>query len=472
MKCSLTIQSIFLIFPHHILSKRKREEIVLAFLLIPCCLAQDYRARPILPKVSFLWAWNAPTEPCVGASNQPLDLSLFTLIGSPRKDALGQDVTIFYVDRLGYYPYIDHKGKLVNGGIPQKGSLQNHLDKARNDIIYYIPKDKVGMAVIDWEEWRPTWARNWRPKDIYRNLSIDYVQQKNATLSVAEATKIAKDEFETIGKAFMLDTLRLGISIRPKHYWGYYLFPDCYNTHYKQANYNGSCFYIEKKRNDDLEWLWKESTALYPSIYLNTQMTPDRGALYVRNRVHEAIRVSKVRNAADPLPVFVYTRLVFTDDVMKFLSEEDLVHTFGETISQGASGIVIWGSLTLLRAAKKTACLDLENYMQKTVNPYIINASLAAKMCSQVLCAEQGVCTRKDWNSDAYLHLNPHNFAIQMSTDGQYLVSGKPTIDDLQELADNFQCTCFTNTTCETRTNVTDVSSINVCINDGLCIDA
>uniref|UniRef100_A0A8C0WMT7 Hyaluronidase n=1 Tax=Castor canadensis TaxID=51338 RepID=A0A8C0WMT7_CASCN len=323
---------------------------VFILLLILRCLIADFRAPPILPNVTFLLAWNAPTELCTGKLNEPLDMSLFSLIGSPRKSETGQSVTIFYTDRLGYYPYINHAQKSVHGGIPQLGSLQNHLDKAEQDILHYMPTDKLGLAVIDWEDWRPTWARNWKPKDNYKNKSIELVQQQNINLNITEATKIAQEEFETAGRNFMEETLKLGISVRPNHLWGYYLFPDCYNHDNQKPNYNGQCPDIEKKRNDGLKWMWKESTALYPSIYLKQDLrSSHQAALFVRNRVQEAIRMSEVRDAKNPLPIFVYVRLVFTDLTTEFHSEVDLVHTVGETIALGASGIIIWGTLNLAR---------------------------------------------------------------------------------------------------------------------------
>uniref|UniRef100_A0A8C8YQE2 Hyaluronidase n=1 Tax=Prolemur simus TaxID=1328070 RepID=A0A8C8YQE2_PROSS len=400
---------------------------VFTFLLIPCCLTLDFRAPPLIPNVPFLWAWNAPTELCVGALNEPLDLSLFSLVGSPRKNITGQDVTIFYTDRLGYYPYINKKGKSVNGGIPQKGFLKDHLDKAKKDILYYMPTDNVGLAVIDWEEWRPTWARNWKPKDVYRNQSIELVQQQNIQLNVTEAAKIAKADFENAAKSFMQETLKLGKLLRPHRLWGYYLFPDCYNHNYKQPNFNGSCFDIEKKRNDALDWLWKESTALFPSIYLNSSISPRKTLLYVRNRVHEAIRISKVPDAKRPLPVFVYARLVFTDQALKYLSEVSKSRYKGYE----------------MLSTKSKSCLNLDNYMKATLNPYIVNVTLAAKMCSQVLCQEQGVCTRKNWNSSDYLHLNPANFAIQIGKGGEYIVLGKPALEDLQQFSEKFRCSCY-----------------------------
>jgi hyaluronoglucosaminidase len=68
--------------------------------------------------------------------------------------------------------------------------------------------------------------------------------------------------------------------------------------------------------------MWKESTALYPSIYLKQDLrSSHQAALFVRNRVQEAIRMSEVRDAKNPLPIFVYVRLVFTDLTTEFHSE-------------------------------------------------------------------------------------------------------------------------------------------------------
>ncbi|XP_075862302.1 hyaluronidase PH-20-like [Microcebus murinus] len=443
---------------------------VFTFLLIPCCLALDFRAPPLFPDVPFLWAWNAPTELCLVGQDGPIDLSLFSLVGSPRENVTGQNMTIFYTDRLGYYPYIDSTGRLIHGGIPQKAPLKKHLDKAEKDIVFYIPNDDTGLAVIDWKEWRPTWGRNWKPKHVYKSESIDLVRQQNLHLNDTEATNIAIVEFEKAAKDFMLETLKLGKLLRPHRLWGYYLFPDCYNYNYNQQDFTGDCFDIEKIRNDALSWLWNESTALFPSIYLSSRLSSTQVALYARNRIYEAIRISKFLDIGRPLPIFVYARPVFADLVLKYLSQDDLVNTLGESIALGASGVVLWGSLSLLRNVKP--CTDLHDYMTTTLNPYVINITLAAKMCNQVLCQEQGVCTRKDWNSSDYLHLNSANIAIQIGKEGKYLIVGKPTPDDLKQFSEKFRCTCYSNMTCKARDDVHNVRAINVCIGEGLCIDA
>ncbi|XP_067601659.1 hyaluronidase PH-20 [Pseudorca crassidens] len=444
---------------------------VFTFLLVPCCLTMDFTASPLIANMSFLWAWNAPTDRCARIFDTSPDLSFFPLVGYPQKGATGNFITLFYADRLGYYPHIDERtGRSVHGGIPQMGSLKEHLDKAKKDISYYMPIDNVGLAVIDWEEWRPTWARNWKPKDIYRDQSIELVLQQNVQLTFPEAAKIAKVEFEKAAKSFMQETLKLGKLLRPNHLWGYYLFPDCYNHNYNQPSYNGSCRDIEKRRNDALDWLWKESTALFPSIYLNSRLkSSPQAALFVRNRVQEAIRMSKVGSAKSPLPVFVYARPVFTDVTLQFLSQGDLVNTIGESVALGASGIIMWGSLNL--SLTRESCMNLDNYMKTTLNPYVINVTLAAKMCSQALCQEQGVCTRKYWNSSNYLHLNPQNFAIQTGKGGKYTVHGKPTLKDLQQFSKKFYCSCYANIHCKKRVDLRNIHTINVCIAEDVCID-
>lgn len=45
-------------------------------------------------------------------------------------------------------------------------------------------------------------------------------------------------------------------------------FPECYNYDFKSPNYTGQCPPNIRAQNDQLRWLWAQSCALYPSIYL------------------------------------------------------------------------------------------------------------------------------------------------------------------------------------------------------------
>ncbi|NXT05793.1 HYALP Hyaluronidase, partial [Prunella fulvescens] len=275
------------------------------------------------------------------------------------------------------------------------------------------------------------------------------------------ARTIAKMEFEFAAKSFMLETLKLGIEMKPNRLWGYYLYPDCYNYDYKQNphNYTGACLDIEIERNNELNWLWEKSTALYPSIYLETALKSSRNAqLFVRNRVQEAIRTSYVSNSSHPLPVFVYTRPVFTDLYEEYLSENDSILMVSIL---NCGGIMLFSQNT---------CRTLDNYLRKTLTPYLINVTMAARICSQVLCQDSGACARKKWNSSDYLHLNPENIAIQMTKDGKYTLQGQPSYQDLQTFIEKFDCHCYAGHSCEPRTDINDIHYLHACISEDICI--
>ena len=61
------------------------QTVLIIFLLIPCSLTVTYTAAPLMPNETFLWAWNVPAENCIGNFSYSLDLSIFSLIGTPKK---------------------------------------------------------------------------------------------------------------------------------------------------------------------------------------------------------------------------------------------------------------------------------------------------------------------------------------------------------------------------------------------------
>lgn len=327
---------------------RVRALAVLALLAVAdAALPKPSRAPPVLHK-PFLVVWNAPTEQCRLRYKVDLDLSVFDIASNINETLSGSNVTIFYHTHLGYYPYYSDNGDPVNGGVPQNESLIKHLSKAKSDIDYCIPMKKFqGLAVIDWENWRPQWDRNWGNKSIYRNKSLEIVRRRHPRWSEDKIRKVAKEEFENAGRSFMNNTILLAEHMRPNGLWGYYLYPDCYNYDYKEhpQTYTGKCPAIESFRNDLLLWLWKESTALYPSIYLDYVLKSSPNALkFVHYRVKEAIRVASIARTDYVLPVFVYSR-PFYAYTFHVLTERDLVSTIGESAALGAAGVVLWGSM-------------------------------------------------------------------------------------------------------------------------------
>ena len=273
---------------------------------------------PLLQKPLIL-AWNAPTEDCTPRHGVRFQLNQFDIVASPNEAFVRQNLTIFYKDRLGMYPYYERDRVAINGGIPQSASLTRHLEKMPDDVGYYI-RDRTakGLAVIDWEEWRPLWIRNWDTKDVYRNHSRRLVARKNPTWTPDRVAKVAQQEFELSAQKFMLETLRTAKSLRPGQLWGFYLFPDCYNHDYRSGleNYMGRCPDVEMARNELLRWLWTESTALFPSIYMATALSSTlSGRQFVRNRVKEGMRLASTGNGT-ARPVFVYTRPTYANELV------------------------------------------------------------------------------------------------------------------------------------------------------------
>ncbi|XP_042308821.1 hyaluronidase-2 [Sceloporus undulatus] len=424
----------------------------LIFLAVLGALAGQYKKPafpPIFTRRPFIVACNVPTQDCYPRFKVQLDFSIFDVQASPNEGFVDQNLTIFYKERLGLYPYYDAQKVAVNGGVPQNSSLQQHLGHLQDNISKYICSEtKEGLAVIDWEEWRPVWIRNWQTKDIYRNASRQLVLSRKLGISEDEIKKKAQHEFESSASSFMRETLKFAKSIRPQQLWGYYLFPDCYNHDYSknQESYTGHCPDVEKSRNNHLDWLWRESTALYPSIYLEQMLAnTTNGRKFVRSRVLEALRISQEYHNGYELPVFVYTRPTYKSrQNLSYLSEMDMISTIGESAALGAAGAILWGDTEDTKSGE--TCQVLKNFIEEDLGRYIVNVTTAAELCSQTQCNSHGRCHRRNNDTDVFLHLNPANFRILRNDPMQkplLVARGELTREDIAFLQANFQCHCY-----------------------------
>ncbi|TSM52335.1 Hyaluronidase PH-20 [Bagarius yarrelli] len=404
----------------------------------------------------------------------PLELNEFQAITTPSK-VPNQTLNLFYKNRKGRFPYTDIKTLTqYNGGIPQMGDLNASLQTARNEFSQYISSSIPGLAVLDWEEWFPLFDRNADLREIYKALSINYTLQQNPSLTRKQATVQAKVQFESAARRFMEETLKLGISQRPNCLWGFYLFPDCYNYDFTNPNYTGRCSQTTMQLNTELLWLWKASTALFPSAYMPVSISgTQKAALFIRNQVLEAMRVADLPERSYSAPIYLYLRPLLKDQKEQYMKEAriilhvnlclchlitdlnntdhfvfsqvDLIRSIGESAALGAAGCVLWGSSYDFN--EKASCEALSTYLSTTLNKYIINVTTAAKLCSELLCQGNGRCVRKSYDSDDYLHLNIKSFNIR-EIDGIYKVFGVPSIIDLTAWADKFTCQCYEDKKC------------------------
>ncbi|XP_075430292.1 hyaluronidase-1 isoform X2 [Ascaphus truei] len=399
---------------------------------------------PVLSQRPFVTAWNAPTRRCWDTFGVALDLGAFDISINQNHSFIGNEVVIFYNTQLGEYPYYAQDGSPVNGGLPQNASIEEHLTKARTDIEAAIldPAFK-GVAVVDWENWRPLWSRNWNQMKVYVRHSLELVSQQQPYWPRKKVRKVAKRQFEGAARDLMRSTLELGSRLRPGGLWGFYGFPNCYNYEYKNAssNYTGVCPEAEVRRNDRLGWMWGASRVLYPDIYLEQRLKlSENVGKFVQYRVQEAFRVAKAAPGGT-LPILPYARIVYTYS-MDFLAQEDLIQTIGQSAALGAAGIILWGNADYSKS--KDSCLAVKAYIDDTLGAYVVNVTSGALLCSRALCAGNGRCVRKDPASEAYLHLHPGSYNIKRHTLGSgYLVSGEITQRDTEHMGTQFRCRCY-----------------------------
>ncbi|XP_039214624.1 hyaluronidase-3 [Crotalus tigris] len=388
---------------------------------------------PIIQHKPFVVVWNLPTTRCQEHFGIRLPLDVYGIVENKGNVFQGQNMTIFYKNKFGLYPYISPQGDWHNGGIPQKVNLKRHLEKATKEITELLNNDFQGLAVVDWEEWRPLWRRNWMPKMVYKEASKQWVTKRFPGLSPEEQTYLAKAEFEKSARLLMETTLALGKKLRPHGFWGFYRFPDCFNGKWgKEVNYTGHCNPKEVRWNDQLMWLWEISSALYPSIYLPLKLPALYRQHYVHHRLREASRVAQF-GKEHPLPVLPYSRVSYRHS-SRYLTETDLINTIGESAALGSAGVVLWGDLSY--SSSLARCKSLHHYINTTLGPYVANVTTAAHRCSRQLCHGNGRCVRHYLNElEAFLHLDHHLWEGDLGmTDSQ---------DQNVSAQDHFQCHCY-----------------------------
>ncbi|XP_042348170.1 hyaluronidase-3 [Plectropomus leopardus] len=395
-------------------------------------------AGPVLQERPFVVVWNMPTEQCHRRFSIHLDLGSFDIVENRQQRFQGQKMTIFYRDRLGKYPYLSRGGTKVNGGIPQLSDLLAHLSLASTQISSLLQPNFTGLAVIDWEEWQPLWESNFGTKREYQRQSKLLVRQERPDLSERAMASLARQKFEECARKFMEETLRSMVRDRPKGLWGFYGFPACLNKQKRTTDksYTGRCHKGTKNQNDRLSWLWRQSTAVYPSIYLPQRLAGSTdAALMVRHRLLEALRVASVwrhgNNTNQATPVLPYARLAFTH-TLTFLNKTDLVHTLGESAALGAAGVVLWGELKF--AKSKHQCILLRDYVHTVLGPFVQSLRSDTKTCSLQLCHSKGRCVRRRPSSSHTFSSGPA--MTSDPNDSNPFSSGKP-------FHNHFMCQCY-----------------------------
>uniref|UniRef100_A0A3P9LAZ5 Hyaluronidase n=1 Tax=Oryzias latipes TaxID=8090 RepID=A0A3P9LAZ5_ORYLA len=348
-------------------SLKKKAPLVLLLLLglfaCPCKSGPPPLAQPpLLSGQPFIIFWGIRDSSCFNRA----DARSFGM--EPER------IAVFYEDTLGNYPYFIDKSTPVNKGLPQ------HTHAALPSPRY------LGLGAMYQEASRKlmkSFFPKWTPEDVEKCCCFTNIWTTQVVYPVLGKLRELKDhfvslqvDFEAAAQSVMMESLREVKRLRPKALWGFSPYPSCNNNDPTQtalSNYTGRCPPAEAALNDELLWLWKRCSALYPLLTLDK--------LQVENTAY--------------LVVFL---LHFSP------LKTDLVNTIGESAAMGTAGIVIWD--------KSEECQDLAEFVQKVLGPYIMNITTATQLCSASLCQGRGRCVRLDPDSSAYLHLPPSSTEV------------------------------------------------------------
>ncbi|XP_071809977.1 hyaluronidase-1-like [Asterias amurensis] len=357
-------------------------------------LGKDVPQRPVFhrlgkqqPPRPFTATWNVNYTACWESFGVNLELEKFNIdVNKPGEVSF---IKLFGHAGISMYPYLKG-GKFVNGGLPQLVNMTSYLEKATDDITNAIPDENFsGLVVIDWEFWSPIWDENfWPERRVYREESIAFVQRHYPDWDAAKVESVAKLEFETAGKALFEATVKLGKLLRPGGLWGFYHYPYCENN----VRHVGRCNATTMKHNDQLRWLFDDTTAIYPSIYLKgADVGLNGSSAFVDATLGEAFRVRE--ESDNPLmPMYSYCRFNYTH-TKYYYTMEDLKSTVLASAEKGLNGVIFWGDHN--DTHDKAACMELKAYIHSALGPLVRNITQAASSCASTLCNDHGRCTGK-----------------------------------------------------------------------------
>ncbi|XP_069675907.1 hyaluronidase-like isoform X2 [Periplaneta americana] len=323
------------------------------------------------PAPEFRVYWNAPTFMC---HRYGMDFSTVRNWGMVQNSGdvfRGEHMVILYDP--GEFPALlrDKHGntKRRNGGVPQEGDLEQHLNKLRAQVDEMVPdRNFQGLGVIDFEAWRPIWRQNWASLLPYRELSREIEKGLHPFWwTPQQIEEAASRRFEKAAREFLLSTLELLKQMRPNGQWGYYTFPYCFN--YTPKNMQPACPKEVQHENDEIQWLFDASDAVYPSLYLSKlRMTTDQHVQFAVGRLNEAVRVANNVPRLSKPTVNAYVWYKY-HDVDQFLSEEDIHNSLAVARRFKAGGVVIWGSANDTNSRER--CKDLEKYVNTVLGPTV-----------------------------------------------------------------------------------------------------
>ncbi|XP_037090479.1 hyaluronidase-like [Pollicipes pollicipes] len=169
--------------------------------------------------------------------------------------------------------------------------------------------------------------------------------------------------FERASRPFLERTLQVARELRPDALWGYYHYPYCKN-YQPHVDY---CAPAISADNDRSQWIYNNSVALYPSVYLlkHNYTSWDKN-VQTRVILEETDRLA---TKAGGRPVYPYTWFGYHEVVNDYLSPGDLLATIGQVVTRQPAGLIIWGGSSNVNSSR--LCRQLRDYVTFRLGPFI-----------------------------------------------------------------------------------------------------
>ncbi|CAD5215023.1 unnamed protein product [Bursaphelenchus xylophilus] len=351
--------------------------------------------------------WNVPSYQCRKYFN-PEDYSITT---NKNQIFRGEKLVVFYEKDLGLYPYCDdqqesyetnkslhvHCEKPINGGVPQEVDLSAHIEKVKKDVVRHIPDENFdGLAIIDYERWRPLFDLNWTTRKIYQEYSIRLLMKKYPELPRTSLAYLSRYLFEYHAKNFLLATINSAREMRPKAKWGFWDYPLC---DYRLGPNEKQCRGHYKIINEQLLWMFNASDIILPPVYFYRPESVLDRQRYVHAKMVEA---EWINQKLHPKKLLVYAYAKFEYDVLynettkdtnnNYYSKADVCNSLKYPMEMGANGIILWSTSNYM----KIRCKSLGNFLETVLGPFAAAVKRKADKCSKKECSGVGLCMSKD----------------------------------------------------------------------------
>ncbi|XP_026807100.1 hyaluronidase-like [Rhopalosiphum maidis] len=313
--------------------------------------------------------WNVPTFQCHKFGYKFNEVAEWGIQQNIDDNFRGDKISLLYDP--GLFPALMEGGgsrsnhMIRNGGVPHEGNLTKHLEIFTRDIVTKLVPDPSfsGLAIIDFEHWRPMYEENFGSLSPYKDYSMEIEKYNHPYWQKEDLQREASRKFEKAATQFLKRTLQVAKSLRPNANWGYYGYPFCYN--YTPKNDQAKCSSNVMKNNEKSKWLFEESTAIYPSLYFKYEnMSSEKRSKFMQGRMVEAIRVEKMSSSKKF--VYPYTWIKYYD-TKQFVEKTDLMNSFSIPKKNDASGVIIWGASNDVNSEKK--CKAMHNYLTGVLGP-------------------------------------------------------------------------------------------------------